>query len=214
MRKVLAATLGVVSLGALAWWLTRTPVVEHEVVAGDTLSKLAATYGVTVDELRDWNGLSGDLIVVGQVLVVGHGAAEEAATTVASPKPHRRSSGSSTGSEGSLSTLRMPQPEACIPFDPDLGDQDIVAPDGLSVDAIRVALDRVLPQALERCDGPPGDFAYRYTVSVGCDGVVDSVSGGGDELGACIADVLRYADFPAHDIADGMSFDYPVSGSL
>ena len=213
MKKALVAALALAALGVGAWWLARPAPLEHEVVAGDTLSKLARHYGVTVDELRDWNGLSGDLIVVGQVLVVGHHADEADEVVAVAPRP-RSSSGSASSSDAPSPTLRMPAPEPCIPFDPDLGDQDMVAPDGLSLGAVRGALDAVLPHALEQCDGPPGDFAYRYTLSVGCDGVVDSVAGGGDALGACIAEVIRHADFPAHDIADGMTFDYPVSGSL
>ncbi|UUX33680.1 LysM peptidoglycan-binding domain-containing protein [Fundicoccus culcitae] len=41
---------------------------SHTVVSGDTLYKIAERYGVTVAQLRSWNGISGDLIRVGQVL--------------------------------------------------------------------------------------------------------------------------------------------------
>jgi hypothetical protein len=44
--------------------------VRVQVKKGDTLALLAKAHGVTVDELRDWNGISGDLIEVGQVLVM------------------------------------------------------------------------------------------------------------------------------------------------
>jgi len=207
---VLAAASAVAVVGAIAWFTHRAPTTDHVVVAGDTLSKLATTYGVTVEDLRTWNGLSGDLIVVGQVLVVGREApAERTAPAVPAPR-------ASTGDAAphKPDSLEMPVPEACIPFDPSLGDQDIVSPDGLEPHVLSASLEAVLPAALERCSGPPGPFAYRYALTVGCDGVVASVDGGDDELGACIADVLRYADFPAHDIAGGMRFDYPVSGEL
>jgi N-acetylmuramoyl-L-alanine amidase/LysM domain len=42
----------------------------HVVAAGDTLWALSRRYGVTVDQLRRWNDLTSDLIVVGQVLRV------------------------------------------------------------------------------------------------------------------------------------------------
>ncbi|GAE36979.1 LysM peptidoglycan-binding domain-containing protein [Halalkalibacter akibai] len=43
---------------------------SHQVVAGDTLSGIAARYGTTVNALREANGLSNDIIRVGQTLVI------------------------------------------------------------------------------------------------------------------------------------------------
>jgi len=43
---------------------------RHTVVPGDTLWSLSRRYGVTVEQLRRWNGLGSDLLVVGQVLRV------------------------------------------------------------------------------------------------------------------------------------------------
>ena len=43
----------------------------HTVRRGETLYKLSRLYNVTVAELRSWNGLSGNLIRVGQKLKVG-----------------------------------------------------------------------------------------------------------------------------------------------
>ena len=43
---------------------------RHTVRAGDTLWKIANQYGTTISNLRTWNGLTGDLIVVGQSLIV------------------------------------------------------------------------------------------------------------------------------------------------
>ncbi len=50
--------------------LTPTPIppLEHQVQAGETLIYIAERYGVTVDDIRRLNNLSGDLIIVGQVL--------------------------------------------------------------------------------------------------------------------------------------------------
>ena len=43
---------------------------RHTVRAGDTLWKIANQYGTTISNLRTWNGLTGDLILVGQSLIV------------------------------------------------------------------------------------------------------------------------------------------------
>ena len=42
----------------------------YTVVAGDSLWAIANRYGTTVDALRAANGISGDLILVGQVLII------------------------------------------------------------------------------------------------------------------------------------------------
>jgi len=43
---------------------------DYTVVSGDTLSKIARKKSVSVDDLRKWNGLHGDMLKVGQVLKV------------------------------------------------------------------------------------------------------------------------------------------------
>ncbi|MFC4557951.1 LysM peptidoglycan-binding domain-containing protein [Virgibacillus kekensis] len=43
----------------------------YTVRAGDTLSGIGSRHGVSVSDLKRWNGLSGDLIIVGQKLNVG-----------------------------------------------------------------------------------------------------------------------------------------------
>jgi phosphate transport system substrate-binding protein len=42
----------------------------HTVVSGDTLSKIAHTQSVSVEDLRKWNHLHGDMLRIGQVLKV------------------------------------------------------------------------------------------------------------------------------------------------
>lgn len=43
---------------------------DYTVVSGDTLSKIAKKNSVSVDDLRKWNGLHGDMLKVGQVLKI------------------------------------------------------------------------------------------------------------------------------------------------
>ncbi|MDO4903864.1 MAG: LysM peptidoglycan-binding domain-containing protein [Limosilactobacillus sp.] len=54
----------------------------YTVQAGDTLSQISAKYGVTVDQLMQWNQLTGSTIYVGQQLVVN--GQQTSATTAAS----------------------------------------------------------------------------------------------------------------------------------
>ena len=57
----------------------------YTVVAGDTLNKIAADFDTTAQNLRDLNGISGDLILVGQQLKVQGEVAQE--TTVEQTAP-------------------------------------------------------------------------------------------------------------------------------
>jgi len=47
-----------------------TKATKHTVIAGDTLSIIAYHYGITITQLKSWNGLTSDIIRVGQVLSV------------------------------------------------------------------------------------------------------------------------------------------------
>ena len=42
----------------------------HTVVAGETLYRLSRTYGVTIDQLKQWNNLTDNIISIGQRLIV------------------------------------------------------------------------------------------------------------------------------------------------
>ena len=67
-RSFSAGLLGVLLFFALsAQALAAT---THTVKAGDWLSKIAKTYGVTVEQLKEYNSLKSDTIYVGQKLIV------------------------------------------------------------------------------------------------------------------------------------------------
>lgn len=44
--------------------------IQYDVKAGDSLAKIGGLYGVTVDELKEWNSLPDDRLLAGQKLVV------------------------------------------------------------------------------------------------------------------------------------------------
>ncbi|WP_368653410.1 LysM peptidoglycan-binding domain-containing protein [Ornithinibacillus sp. 4-3] len=52
---------------------------NHKVVKGDTLSEIAQQYSVTVGQLKNWNNLSSDLILIGQNLSINGTDAKPAA---------------------------------------------------------------------------------------------------------------------------------------
>jgi len=69
-----ALLVGVCVGGATPAWAT-----EYRVRSGDTLGEIAQRFGVTVEELQRANGLTSDLIVVGQVLDIPDDDAPSAA---------------------------------------------------------------------------------------------------------------------------------------
>ena len=114
-------------------------------------------------------------------------------------------------------TLPKPTPEPCIPFEPDLEDDyGMAAPSGLGYAEVRTALNGVIQTALQ-CGQPEGmdEVHLTFDLMVGCDGVVDSIETIDDgsapaEYVSCVSAVIAKADFPAHDMENGMPLTYPV----
>ena len=65
VKKVLQVTL-VAQAAVVLTIINQGTNTYYTVKSGDTLNKIAAQYGVSVANLRSWNGISGDLIFVGQ----------------------------------------------------------------------------------------------------------------------------------------------------
>ena len=81
--------------------------IEYTVVRGDTLTRIAKSHGVSVEDLQAWNALSDDRIEVGQRLIIrGASATEPVRTVTAKRKPK--------SSAGSGSSLSMPKAKACL----------------------------------------------------------------------------------------------------
>jgi membrane-bound lytic murein transglycosylase D len=46
------------------------PEIKYSVQPRDALAKIADRYGVTVDELKEWNGRTSDDLKIGEVLII------------------------------------------------------------------------------------------------------------------------------------------------
>ena len=68
--------------------------VTHTVRRGESLGKIANKYGVTVSDLRNWNGISGNNIQVGQKLKV---SGSKSKSSGKSAKTHKVRSGENLG---------------------------------------------------------------------------------------------------------------------
>ena len=60
---------------------SKSSVSTHKVRRGETLGSIAAKYGVSVSDLRDWNGITGSNIKAGQKLVVKGGSSKSSSTS-------------------------------------------------------------------------------------------------------------------------------------
>jgi len=218
VRRLFAALLLVGLAGSIIWWAEqRRAQATYSVVRGDTLWKIAEAHGVTVDALRTWNDLRGDHIEVGQVLRVGSGAEATAEKPAPKPSKDRKPVRTKPKTDGKWKSLSMPAGEACLELNTDPDEGDMVASAGLSMEQVRSSLRKIVGEAL-RCEADDGatTASITFSILVGCDGLVDSVDieDRGDSskrYSECVGGVLKYADFPAHDMPKGMRFTYPVN---
>ena len=77
----LKAVVFVLTITSLFWQQTAVAdPVTYVVEPGDALSTLANRFDVTINQIREWNDLDGDLIRIGQELVIHPGAAQYASS--------------------------------------------------------------------------------------------------------------------------------------
>ena len=192
------------------------PRIEYTVKRGDTLSRIAETHGVTVAELRTWNGISGDLIEVGQRIQIRTQASDRVESPQKISKRIRRTTEPSKKAKG----LTLPAKKTCL-AGPSLDDLSNDEPDiqssiGLSHSDIQQPMARFLP-ILSRCfEGPWPEGRVLFELTAGCNGRVKDVSvldsgGLASQSVECMRTTLFYVPFPAHDMPDGMTFQYPVT---
>ena len=117
--------------------------------------------------------------------------------------------------------LKLPAKKACLAGPTMDGSSETpayAASAGLSYTQTKQAMNAFLPK-LQRCiHGEWPEGKVELSITVGCDGRVDGVEvveidGLSGELTSCVADTLRYASFPAHDLPHGETFTYPMTFS-
>jgi uncharacterized protein YkwD len=94
--------------GASPYWLL------HQVKAGETLSGIAATYGVELDKVWSVNGLTTDLLAIDQLLIVPLEVPVEA--FMRAPAPPASEEGAASGEAGPAEPVTLP-PAAPLPAD-------------------------------------------------------------------------------------------------
>lgn len=116
------------------------------------------------------------------------------------------------------SGLTYPAAQACLETveEPDMDDDyAITASQGLQPEAIRLAMNGVLAHTGRCINGDPPSGILIAEVKVSCTGQVDLVRVKDDanwenSIANCVASALWYADFPAHGLPSGETFEFPV----
>ncbi len=119
--------------------------------------------------------------------------------------------------------LPTPRPERCkappLSIEDDADGPSYGGAEGLSYEQVVPVLQKTVQTALH-CPRPEGrdklDLTFQLTV--GCDGIISEIEATDDDDApeaylSCVMDVLKKADFPAHDMPDGMPITYPVDVS-
>lgn len=165
----------------------------------DTLAGVAERWGVSEEDLASWNPGFADLEPGSVVLL--HVPPGTTPREAPAPTPAPR---------GRRSTPRS----RCKAI---RGDGDMVAAKGLSSGQIQGTIRKRFGR-LSRCvpSSLSGTYEAIVEIDVGCDGRVTNtytISPGalsGNTM-RCIERVFRSTRFPAHDMPDGMSFQYPLT---
>ena len=219
---VLFGTLGTTGCG----YFSEAPQpVIYTVVKGDTLFVIARDHDVSLDDLRAWNQIEGDLIEVGQALTIWPTGADAPEVATAEAKQPRKSAKPIAGivrpSEAATEAqLELPPLQDCLAgpsIDGNADEHAMAASQGLVYDQISTAMrgfvGNTLPCITEG-DATP-EAALVMEITVGCNGRVDHISvlDTGDwpaPMAECVTKVLHFAPFPAHDLPDGETFTYPL----
>ncbi len=148
------------------------------------------------------------------VLELVKGQAESIATVAPSSAP-------AAGRVKSTASFGRPRAKKCLtPASIDLGGGDEMAAmrvgDGLDGAQISGAFKPYLSY-LADCqpvDGDDHSGSVTFAISVGCNGLVASLEVADDslyepEMIACLEKRLEHVEFPAHDLEEGMYFEYP-----
>ena len=221
VRRALLALVLLLTIGGggslvLGYTLGVFPVPEtYVIVKGDTLFQIAVDHEVTVAQLREWNQIEGDLIDVGQVLLLWPGQKPATNPAVKLSAAVTRSSTPSGRAD-----LAMPGEKPCLasPSMDDLQEEEgWLGSQGLSQNQISSSMGgfvhHVLPCLSAGDANPIEKLQLEFTVA--CTGRVKQIAvlDWGDwphDVSHCVTETLKYTSFPAHDLVDGETFVYPL----
>jgi len=119
---------------------------------------------------------------------------------------------------GLKATKSLPKAKRCLtgPDGSDLTDeQGMLTNKGLSNQQISNAMNNFFPQLTSCMPDVWPTASIELDFNVGCNGLVTYVriiedDGLDFEIQSCLEDSFQYAEFPAHDLPDGMDFSYPI----
>jgi hypothetical protein len=137
----------------------------------------------------------------------------------AAPEAARRAPAASQRLTGAAS-FRVPRAKQCLdPAPVDLGGEEMAAMRvamGLDGHQIHQSITQshAMLASCQPVDGEDHSGDAMFELHVGCDGVVKGVEIVDDTIEPAMEDCLlerfRYVEFPAHDMEDGMYFEFPL----
>ena len=119
---------------------------------------------------------------------------------------------------GLKATKSLPKAKRCL-GGPDMGalsdEQGMMTNTGLSSQQINKSMNKFFPQLTNCMPEVWPTASIEIDFNVGCNGLVSYVRIVKDDgldftIQDCIEDAFQYAEFPAHDLPDGMDFSYPI----
>lgn len=98
----------ILAIMLLPAWLS-ADYVTHKVEKGENCYRIGLKYGVTADQIKELNGLTGDFIEIGQVLKIKEKVADKPAANVAPAPPQAPQGAIPTVSEIDYTKLTLPE---------------------------------------------------------------------------------------------------------
>jgi membrane-bound lytic murein transglycosylase D len=166
--------------------------VEHRIRSGETIGNIAAKYGVSVSQIREWNNLKGNHLVRGRKLVIN-------------PDDNRRLAGNGSHSNGNTIKYKVRRGDSIGKIADKFGVTSLQLKKWNQLSSNKVAFGKVLVIHGKDVDNSIGDNTtrktsniVRYTVKTG-----DSMGKIADKYGVSIADIKHWNDLKSDKVIVG-----------